>query len=85
MVSDFPTTGCTRPAASLLQRDFHASLFWNAFLVPIALLLVVSGVSLAISLVKRRRLVLPGVVARLWLAVLGGAWITKLLQGRGTW
>jgi hypothetical protein len=80
-----PTTGGTRAAASLLRGDFRDSLYWNAFLVPIVLLLVASGVSLSVSLMKRRRLVLPVVVARLWLVVLASAWITKLLQGRGAW
>lgn len=80
-----PTTGCMRAASALWQGDLRGSLFWNAFLVPISLLLLVSGLSLALCCGKRHRLALPVPLARLWLVVLACAWITKLLQGRATW
>lgn len=77
-----PTTGCTRAAVALWHGDLRLSLFWNAFLIPIVLLLLASGTSLAKAFVRKNRLILPAAIARLWLAVLASAWITKLLQGR---
>lgn len=80
-----PTTGMTRSLRALLSGDLAGSVFWNAFLIPVLLLFASSFVSLSISLLKRRRLVLPKPIAYSWFAILATAWLTKFIQGSPSW
>lgn len=80
-----PTTGCTRSLVGLLHGDARASVLWNPFTVPIAILLAVSLGMLFPAALRKRELVLPKWVGAAWLGVLLAAWVTKFLLGRAYW
>ncbi|MFN0019289.1 MAG: DUF2752 domain-containing protein [Pirellulaceae bacterium] len=80
-----PTTGCTRSFLSLSRGEWQESLRFNAFLVPICLLLVASFLQISMGVVSRRRLSLSHVLVSSWGIVLLLAWILKLAGDPRYW
>jgi hypothetical protein len=74
-----PTTGGTRSLAALWRGDLVESLQWNACLIPICGLLVLSLIQLAGQAVRRAPLRLAPLLAWGWLVILAVAWALKLL------
>ena len=80
-----PTTGATRSLLSLLRGDFHASLRWNPFTVPILILLALSGYKLIAAALRKKELLLPAWLGTAWGSILLSAWLAKFLLGRAYW
>jgi len=80
-----PTTGFTRGLVSLLRGDILESLRYNAFAVPILVLIGTSFVWLAILLMRRRRPLLPSGFYWTWLGLLLLSWFGKLLGSPDYW
>jgi hypothetical protein len=80
-----PTTGCTRSAVALLHGNWHASLLWNPFTVPILILLAVSMQMLSLAALRKKELILPKWMGAVWGSVLVMAWLSKFLLGRTYW
>ena len=80
-----PTTGCTRSFLALCRAEWQESLRFNALLVPICLLAIVSVLLLGGQAVQRRKLSLPSVLVVLWGIVLPLAWILKLAGDPRYW
>ena len=80
-----PTTGGTHSLLSLLRGDFHASLLWNPFTVPILILLALSGYKLIAAALRKKELLLPSWLGTAWASVLLTAWLAKFLLGPAYW
>jgi hypothetical protein len=80
-----PTTGGTRSLLALFRGDFHASLVWNPFTVPILILLALSGYKLIAAALHKKELLLPSWLGTAWVSVLLTAWLAKFLLGRAWW
>jgi len=80
-----PTTGCMRSLVALMRGDIKDSIFWNAFLIPILFLLAASAVTLSKKIICGRPIILPYQLGRLWILVLGLAWLMKFFMGPESW
>lgn len=80
-----PTTGCTRSFFALCRGEWLESLRFNALLVPICVLIIVSLLQLAGQVVTRRRLSLSKVLVVLWGIILPLAWVLKLAGDPHYW
>jgi hypothetical protein len=80
-----PTTGFTRSMLALARGEFRISLLWNAYSIPLALLLAGSLAYLAQRALVRQELVLPRWVGAAWLIILVEAWLTKFALGPVYW
>jgi hypothetical protein len=74
-----PTTGGTRSLTALLGGDVTDSLQWNACLIPICGLLLITLIQLIRQAMHRSPLRLSPTIAWCWFVVLSAAWILKLL------
>jgi hypothetical protein len=79
------TTGMTRSVKAALRGDVATSLSWNAFTVPVCVLLCATAVALIRRRSAGRSLVIPASLARIWMLVLAAAWVLKLAQGPQWW
>ncbi len=80
-----PTTGGMRSFLSLLHGDFHASLLWNPYTIPIVILSAVSCQKLMVAALRKKELLLPKWMGAAWWSVLITAWLAKFVVGRGYW
>lgn len=80
-----PTSGVTRSVRALVAGECSASLLYNPFTIPFALLLAYSAYRLVWSWRARHEFVLPASVGRLWLVAILGAWLAKFLIGPAYW
>lgn len=79
-----PTTGLTRSLLALSGGDLLLSLHWNPLAVPI-LVLFITTLALAVSVIRGTRTSLPHTILILWAVVLGAAWVAKFAIGPEFW
>ena len=79
------TTGGTRSLLAALQGHWLEAFLWNPLTPAYLLLMACSVVSLARQSIRRERLVLPSVIARLWILALGVGWVVKIAIGPKYW
>lgn len=80
-----PTTGMTRSGFALLRGDIQRSLFWNAFTVPLMVLLLATMFRMMVAYKNQQRLVLPVGWGWVWAALLLAAWFGKAITGPESW
>ena len=80
-----PTTGYTRSLCCAFDGDFASSFLYNAFALPISLLLATSVVWIGVRAVRRQTVRLPACFLHLWVITLSAAWITKLMGDPCYW
>ena len=80
-----PTTGGTRAIRCLLKGNWQESLRYNAFAIPIAILLLASVAVLAWRLIQGKPFLLPNSWFAIWAVVLIFAWICKLCGDPQYW
>lgn len=80
-----PTTGMTRACRALFADNIMASLSWNAFTLPLIALFAWSFARFLQGVFRGHFTPLSRLVVWLWIFVLTGAWVTKLLQGPAWW
>ena len=74
-----PTTGGTSSLLALLDGRWADSLRLNAMMLPIAALYAASLGALTWQWIAHGRARLPGIFLPAWIAVLGVAWVFKLI------
>lgn len=80
-----PTTGGTRSLLAALQGHWLEAFLWNPLTPAYVLLMVYSAVKLARQSIRRERLALPSVIARLWILAVAVGWVAKLAIGPKYW
>ena len=80
-----PTTGGTRSLLAALQGHWLEAFLWNPLTPAYVLLMVCSVARLARQSIRRERLALPSVIARLWILALAAGWVAKLAIGPKYW
>lgn len=80
-----PTTGMTRSTLALAEGDWAASLLWNPWTLPFLGVITWTMAEFVWKAVTVRRLVLSRALTLVWPAVLGLAWVTKLVMGSRWW
>jgi hypothetical protein len=80
-----PTTGATRSLLALVHGEWLQALLWNPFTLLYVALLACSGGLLANQALRRKRLVLSPLLARVWMASLAAGWVMKLAMGPKYW
>ena len=80
-----PGSGIMRSIEAALAGNYRESFLYNPFTAPFLALLVCSFCLLLLSWYKKRKLLLPAIVGKLWFTLLACSWLAKFIIGKKYW